>query len=52
MSNIEIAQKPYMQLVMEIGSKFGGPGDALIQYDPHKVKPSYDYIKGNVEDLF
>ena len=41
-----------MQAIKEIGAKLIVPVDALIQYDPHKVKPSYDYIKGNVEDLF
>ncbi len=45
MSDIEIARKAEMRPITEIGAKLGVPGDALIQYGPHKAKLSYEYIK-------
>ena len=45
MSDIEIARKAEMQPITEISAKLGVPGNALIQYGPHKAKLSYEYIK-------
>ncbi len=43
-SDIEIAREASMQPIAEVGARLDIPGDALIQYGPHKAKVSFDYI--------
>jgi formate--tetrahydrofolate ligase len=45
-SNIEIARDAKLKPIAEIGRKIDIPGDALLQYGPHKAKVSYDFIEG------
>ena len=43
-SDIEIARVANMLPIAEVGAKLGIPGEALIQYGPHKGKVSFDFI--------
>ncbi|MBU6299028.1 MAG: formate--tetrahydrofolate ligase [Alphaproteobacteria bacterium] len=44
-SNIEIARDAKMRPISEIGRKIDIPDSALLQYDRHKAKVSYDFIE-------
>ncbi|MEQ8227856.1 MAG: formate--tetrahydrofolate ligase [Rhodospirillales bacterium] len=45
-SDIEIAREATMKPIADVGAeKLGIPGDALLQYGPHKAKVDMDYIK-------
>jgi formate--tetrahydrofolate ligase len=46
LSDIEIARQAKLQPIGEIAAKLGIPGDALIQYGPHKAKISREFIAG------
>ena len=41
-SDIEIARAADMLPIAEVGAKLGIPGEALIQYGPHKGKVSFE----------
>ena len=44
-SDIEIAREATMKPIADVGAeKLGIPGDALLQYGPHKAKVSMDYL--------
>ncbi|MFQ5619645.1 MAG: formate--tetrahydrofolate ligase [Rhodospirillales bacterium] len=45
-SDIEIARAADMLPIAEVGAKLGIPGEALIQYGPHKGKVSFEFIDG------
>ena len=45
-SDIEIARVADMLPIAEVGAKLGIPGEALIQYGPHKGKVSFAFIDG------
>ncbi|MEP0339309.1 MAG: formate--tetrahydrofolate ligase [Alphaproteobacteria bacterium] len=45
-SDIEIAREATMKPIAEVGTeKLGIPGDALLQYGPHKAKVDMNYLK-------
>ena len=45
-SDIEIAREATMKPIAEVGAdKLGIPGDALLQYGPHKAKVDMNYLK-------
>ena len=45
-SDIEIAREAKMKPIAEVGAeKLGIPGDALLQYGPHKAKVDMNYLK-------
>jgi formate--tetrahydrofolate ligase len=45
-SDIEIAREATMKPIADVGAeKLGIPGDALLQYGPHKAKVSMDYLE-------